>query len=391
MISKEISWYKGEVKVTLVQQEGDTQKLPSWRTHSCLRRKLPYLHISIWSFLIHNEDTHFTQTIIQSHSPWVPKGREARAWNWGRPVKRMAQGRWLPLVGHRPRTSQELELLPETKQGRSIPDALPCKFSSFDLGIVLWHFSAFTLTLFVYWLAISRSPGLITWTDGSFWLNQSPYFYHLENLAGAETLQVLGPLLEFSRQCSHWSWWGNMARNPRDTHTHIWEQALPACGPPPARLALTSDNCYQVLHAKGKELIRAAEVSHILQDTSKTKCWHPWCANRCMSHFSQSNTGCSICPFLAFNLDSRMINSCDETCFNKCIINAVQNTASRSSQTQRSWSRCLLPLSISVTLPQPVPSPGGEAGAQAVLAKDASPLPRGEGFCFHLHPSREPS
>lgn len=221
MISKEISWYKGEVKVTLVQQEGDTQKLPSWRTHSCLRRKIPYLHISIWSFLIHNEDTHFTQTIIQSHSPWVPKGREARAWNWGRPVKRMAQGRWLPLVGHRPRTSQELELLPETKQGQSIPDALPCKFSSFDLGIALRHFSAFTLTLFMYWLAISRSPGLITWTDGSFWLNRSPYFYHLENLTGAETLQVPGPLLEFSRQCSHWSYGVTWPGTP-ETHTHTF-------------------------------------------------------------------------------------------------------------------------------------------------------------------------
>lgn len=65
-------------------------------------------------------------------------------------MKRKAQGRWLPLAGHRPRTSQELKLLLETKQGRSIPDALSCKFSSFDLGIVLQHFSAFTLTLFTY-------------------------------------------------------------------------------------------------------------------------------------------------------------------------------------------------------------------------------------------------
>lgn len=68
--------------------------------------------------------------------------------------------------------------------------------------------------------------------------------------------------------------WGDLAREPQHTHihTHIWEQALPACGHPPARLALTSDDCYQVLHAKGKELIRAAEVSRLLQDTSKTKC-----------------------------------------------------------------------------------------------------------------------
>lgn len=155
MISEEISWYTrvyGEVKVTLVQQEqeGDTQELTSWRAQCCLRSKISYLHINIWSFVIHKEDTHFTQIIIQFHSSRVPKGREVCAWNWGRPVRKKAQGRWLPLAGHRPRTSQEFKLLPETKQGRSIPDTLPPKFSSFDLGIVLRHFSAFTLTLFMY-------------------------------------------------------------------------------------------------------------------------------------------------------------------------------------------------------------------------------------------------